>query len=315
MTLGPNKWKAAKSFYDGITLAADGDSNEQLGASAFGLDKRFANYEVFWRYHVCPATARPDGITFRPGVADIVSVIAQRNYSVFIYVLEAVDQLQEVLEGRLGPRNRNCYIALMYAGNALQVFTELQRALCGKPKPLNGMSDLAATLNMTIDPFPDWEKAFASDRESASNYRNYLTHQGYIYSVLRQSTGERMVLSRDALKAKTPYTWLQAEADYSSDPSKWVNVVDACRGIVDDSIAFLNLAYERIIRAMACLPEKPDYQRLWGWRDNQPVASQSPVPPDDVLSLVSQPICTTCKKLFDHKLNSKGIPFTMCLTC
>ncbi len=220
MPLGAKKWKAAKQFYDGLTLAKDGDCIEQQATAQLAVDKLLPHHEAFWKYHVCPATLRPQGINFRPGIAGIVSVIAQRHYSVLVYLLEATDQLHEVLEGRLGPRNRNCYITLMYAGNALQVFTELQGALCGQPKKPDGMSDLAATLSTTIAPFPDWKMAWAPDRESASNYRNYVTHQGYVYSVLRQTTGEQMVLSRDAFKAKAPYTWPQAEADYINDPSK-----------------------------------------------------------------------------------------------
>ena len=276
MPLGPSKWNSARPFYDGLTLAVDGDPIERQAVTQFGLGKRFPHYEVFWKRHVCPATDRPRGINFRFGVSDIISVIAQRSYSVFVYALEAVDHLREVSEGRLGPRNRNCYITLMYAGNALQVFTELQRALSGT---LDGMNGLATTLSMPIDPFPDWKTAWAPDRESASNYRNYVTHQGYIYSVLRQSSGERMVLSRDAFKKKTLCTWLQTEAEYNRDPSVFIDVVDACRGIVDDTIAFLDLAYEKIICVMDPLLEHDDYQRLWGWVDHQPAILSAPALP------------------------------------
>ncbi len=55
-----------------------------------------------------------------------------------------------------------------------------------------------------------------------------------------------------------------------------INLVDACRGIVDDTIAFLDLAYEKINSVMAPLLENPDYQRLWGWRDRQPAIMPIP---------------------------------------
>ncbi|MEI8374627.1 MAG: hypothetical protein WCJ35_17515 [Planctomycetota bacterium] len=276
MPLGPNKWNADQPFYDGLTLAVNGDPIEKQAVTQFDLGKRFPHYESFWKRHVCPATDRPWGINLRSGVSDIISVIAQRSYSVLVYTLEAVDHLREVSEGRLGPRNRNCYITLMYAGNALQVFMELKRALCGT---LVGMDDLATRLSMPIDPFLDWKTTWEPDRKSASNYRNYVTHQGYIYSVLRQSSGERMVLSRDAFKTKTPYTWLQAEAEYNRDPSKWIDLFDACRGIVDDTITFLDRAYEKIICVMDPLLETADYQRLWGWVDHQPSVLPAPALP------------------------------------
>jgi hypothetical protein len=270
MPLGPLKWNAAKPFYDGLTLAANGDPIEKQAAQ-FGLDKRFPHYETFWKHHVCPATTRPQGTSFRPGVADIVGVVAQRSYSVFVYLLEAVDFLQKVLAGETGPRNRNSYITLMYAGNALQVFCELQCALCGKPKKLMGLNDLATESGKNISLFPDWATAWGPDRDSASTYRNYITHQGWIYSVLRQSTGERMVLARIAFKSGTAHSWVQAEKHYGSNRSNWISLTDAYRGIVDDTISFLNAAYERINKTMAPLLTDPNYQRLWGWKDHQPI--------------------------------------------
>src|SRR5260221_2942209 len=86
-------WTAARFCSEGLTLAKDGDPAEQYGATRHRLAEHFPNYEAFWKRHVCPATERPSGITFRPGVSDIVSVIAQRSYTVFIYLLEAYEFL------------------------------------------------------------------------------------------------------------------------------------------------------------------------------------------------------------------------------
>ena len=41
----------------------------------------------------------------------------------------------------------------------------------------------------------------------------------------------------------------------------------------------------------------------------------TPPPEESAVSFVAQPICTKCKKPFDHKLNHKGVPFVVCLTC
>lgn len=286
MHLGPQMWNAAKPFYDKLTLAVDGERlAEQPAALNGNITGQFSNYERFWRYHVCPATQRPNAITFRPRVADIVSVIVQRNYSVFVYAVEARQFLTKARQGDTGPRDRNYIIALMYAGNALQVFTEFQRAVCGKPEPdnLGGIRCLSVELGVSIVPFPDWRENWKAERESASNYRNYITHEGWPYCVFQQATGKTLVLRPDALKAKGACTWKRAENDYAANPSNWIEFGDSCQGIVNDTIAFLDLGYERIVSEMEPLLVNPTYQRLWGWYDNQPIppatTASAPTPP------------------------------------
>src|SRR5438552_8922884 len=119
------------------------------------------------------------------------------SYSVLGYLADALDSLSKVQAGDLGHRNRNCRDAITYAGNALQVMTELQNAVCGKPNGLKGMKTLSQELAVPIDPFPDWHTNWKADRESTANYRNYLTHQGLFYTVRNQATGETLVLGRD----------------------------------------------------------------------------------------------------------------------
>lgn len=271
MKLGPELWSASKSFYDRQTLAEHGDQNEMHAARALAFDARFPHYGHFWRYHVCPATTRPIGIVFRPDVADIVSAITQRNYTVFMYLVEALEHLHLVEAGDLGPRNRHCYIALMYAGNALQVFTELQVALCGRPEPLEGMADLAKQLGARIDPFPDWAETWAYDRNLLSAYRNYLTHQGWFYTVTKRASGESLVLRPEQFKPRATHTWTHAERDYAKNPSEWFPLRDLCRLVVDDTFAFLDLAYQQICEELDRLLANARYQALWGWRDDQDI--------------------------------------------
>ncbi len=274
MQLGPQVWNAAKPFYDQLTLAVDGDGQaEQPAARNDNINGVFPAYEKFWRHHVCPATQRPHGINFRQGVADIISIIVQRNYSVFVYAVEAREFIAKARQGDTGPRNRNYYVALMYAGNALQVFTELRRALCGKPdrRNMGTMNDLSRELGVQFDPFPDWNSNWKAEQESASNYRNYVTHQGWFYSVFQQATGKQYVLNRDEFRPREPWTWTHAENDYRSNPSGWIEFDKSCQGIVDDTIAFLDLAYEKIAAVMEPLLVIADYQRLWGWQDHQPI--------------------------------------------
>ena len=279
MKLGPALWTSSKPFYDQMSLAQHGDPTEQYAAKTLGFDTLFPHYGEFWRYHVCPATTRPTGITFRTGTADIISVLAQRNYTVFMYLVEALEHLRLVDAGDLGPRNCNCYIALMYAGNSLQVFTELQTALCGNPRTLSGMADLAAQLGVAIDPFPDWRKTWQYDRDLLSTYRNYLTHQGWFYTMYKSATKQTLVLKPDAFKPGVTYTWTHADRDYAASPGDWFPIQDLCGLVVKDTAAFLDLAYEKICSDLSPLPLTAPYQTLWGWQPHQaiPVLPSAPV--------------------------------------
>lgn len=272
--LGSSMWAAAKPYYDSLTLANDGDSVEMEAASSSPLPSAFPHYQTFWKRHVCPATNRPQDICFRPGVADIVSVITQRSYSVFTYMLDAYESLSLVMKGDYGSRKRNVNTTIMFAGNALQVFAELQSALCGVPRVLNGMNDLSRELGISVCIFPDWNTHWANNRESASKYRNYLTHQGIPYSVTHAASGRILVLQRDTYLNAT-YTWTQADGHYASRPHDWVDLAVACKEVVEDTTAFLDLAYERILAQLDGHLSNPAYQRLWGWKDNQPIPSMS----------------------------------------
>jgi hypothetical protein len=214
-----------------------------------------------------------------------VSVITQRSYTVYIYLLEAYEFLIPVQQADYGPRKRNATATIIYAGNALQVFAELQSALCGCPKPLQGMKDLSQELRISTKLFPDWTQGWQADRDSASNYRNYLTHQGYLYSVNHQASGRTLVLKRDTFQSHTAYTWTHAESDYANNPHDWVRLEDACKGIVDDTTAFLNRAYGRMVNYLDPHLVNPDYQRLWGWKDNQAI----PTVPQPTMPVSSPP--------------------------
>lgn len=313
MSLGTARWTASKPFYDQQTLAEHGDPAEQYAAKELRIDAIFPHYGQFWRYHVCPATERPASMGFRAGVADIVSVVTQRNYTVFRYLVEALQHGRLVDTGEFGLGNRNCYIALMYAGNALQVFTEFQIALCGKPKPLSGMQDLAAQLGATVDPFPDWNTILSADRERLSIYRNYLTHQGWFYAVYVSASKQSVVLKPEAFTPGAVYTWTHAEHDYATTPSNWMPLQDLCSLIVNDTVAFLDLAYERICATLAPLLPMPAYQALWGWQPNQPVPTlaTTPVAPSTASGYVATlPISMTGQTAsgFDYGPGGSGNP-------
>ncbi len=278
MTLGTDLWSSSKPFYDKQQLAQHGDSTERYAATSLNIVSNFPNYEKFWRYHVCPTTTRPTAITYREGVADIISVITQRNYTIFIYLVEALDHLNILQTGELGLRNRNCYITLMYAGNALQIFTDLQNAICGSPKPLKGMRCLTEQLEIKINLFPEWEKTRANQREILSTYRNYLTHQGWFYMVEKSATKQLLVLKPEEFAQQPAYTWTHAARDYEANPNKWIPIQDLCRRVVDDTIAFLNEAYGRICETLDPQLSNAKYQKLWGWMPDQSIPESDCAP-------------------------------------
>ncbi len=269
MSLGASLWKASEGFYEGQTLALHGIAHEQEFAQR-GLGTLFPKYEPFWRRHVCPATTRPYGTAFRPSISDIVCGIAQKNYSVMCKLLDAADSLAKVQAGDLGDRYRNWRDAIEAAGNALQLSTELQFAVAGNPKKTKA-SSLAKQLGVTIDPFPDWEQNWAADREMASKYRNYLVHEGYVFTVHDLTTGHTLVLGRAGFAAGL--NWKQADASYAANPGSWQPLQVVCREVFGDTVAFIDLTYERLLGSMDSLLTNPAYQQLWGWDHSTPPAT------------------------------------------
>lgn len=258
MMLGAPLWKASEGFYNGLTLAQHGISHEQAFAARRRLAAMFPRYEVFWRRHVCPATTRPHGVVFRPGISDIVCTIAMRSFSILVKLLDADDSLSRVLAGDLGERFRNWRDAIEAAGNALQLNTELQCAIAGPKAP-----SLASTLGVAINPFPDWKTSWADEREMATKYRHYLVHKGLVYTVTTQPAGETLVLGRKAFASGV--NWNTASASYDKRPQDWQSLQSVCAEVVEDTVAFIDLTYERLIDGMDPLLTTAAYQRLWGW--------------------------------------------------
>jgi hypothetical protein len=274
MPLGAPLWKASEGFYNGLTLALHGDPTEKEFARMQRLAAVFPRYEAFWRRHVCPATNRPLGIEFRTGISGLVCKIAATSYSVMVKLLDAEDSLAKVRAGDLGHRNRNWRDAIEAAGNALQLTAELQYAIAGNPKKPH-LPSLAGLLRVTIDPFPDWKANWAADREMASKYRHYLVHEQLVYTVRDQGTGETLVLGRKAFAAGV--NWTQAVASYAANPGDWHPLEKVCQAVLEDTVAFIDLTYERLLDKMDRLPTNPAYQGLWGW-DSSTTPAAWPAP-------------------------------------
>ena len=97
-----SEWNIWKAAFDLVTLKNDGDSLEMRGATEHGLDSSFSNFEIFWRYHVVPATNRPANIEFRPNVSTAVSKVATLNHSLFIDLVNAADVNRRAIMTHLG---------------------------------------------------------------------------------------------------------------------------------------------------------------------------------------------------------------------
>jgi hypothetical protein len=287
--VGPAAWKAQESYYNSLTLAKDGDPFERDVAGRPGLARMFPNYEVFWKRHVCPATTRPHGIDFRANVSSIICLVSQLSYSVLCDLIEAEDSLAKVRAGDFGVRNRNCRDALERAGNALQKTTELQFALCGNPYEPAAPSVAGLLGGIRINPFPDWSTHWKKDREDATAYRHYLTHQGLLYTVLDPATGEKLVMGRTSFKPGALITWKEAEASYKANPGDWRNLALVCEEILADTVAFIDLTYERLVSKLEPLLINPHYQQLWGWHAG-PASSPSPTPGGPSVAMASATI-------------------------
>ncbi|MCE9525807.1 MAG: hypothetical protein K8R36_07110 [Planctomycetales bacterium] len=117
MALGAALWKASEAFYNGLSLVEHGLAPEQAFGRRRSLAHPFSKYEQFWKRHVCPATTRPFGSEFRPGISDIMCKVAATSYSVMCKLLDAEDSLIKVQMNELGDRYRNWRDAIEAAGN------------------------------------------------------------------------------------------------------------------------------------------------------------------------------------------------------
>ena len=265
-TLGTSAWTARRGSYDRLVLAKDGDTQErQFGAE---FQSQFPNYEALWRYHVCPATRRPIDIDFLDGVGDVVARFVQTNYSVFLFLVEASQFLEELRKGNLGERRRNCYLAIICAGNSMQLFTEMQEAVEGpreEPRHRKPSKSYSSELAERIKVFPDWGEKWSPTRRLVIGYRNYLTHAGVPYVV--QGEKGLMVVSFAAFKDAAGLTWTGARRMWKENPSAFVTLPQAVEDAVAVTFKWLNDAYGRMKDTLDPLLTSASYQRLWGWSE------------------------------------------------
>jgi hypothetical protein len=259
-------WKAWRPVYAQFNLRDHGDATEQRGAKEHGLDLRFPHWVEFWRDHVAPCTRRPQSIYHRQGVADVVRKVSELSYSLFADLVHAADSLGHARNGDLGgPEFRNCVDAIKSSGDALQKFTDLQKAV---------EQPLAAALGRTIKLWTpkQWARVWHPSREKIIGYRNYLTHRGEPqFMLLTAGDGSSMpyVLKNKYVVREKYLDWAEQRADYKRNAARWAPLPDVCEDLYDETIKWLNAAYRRLVWKLRALPGHPAYQKLWGWDATQ----------------------------------------------
>ncbi len=271
MKLGTDAWTKSAWYYSQLTLRKNGDAIEQMAAEAFSFEKRLPHYELFWKNHICPATQRPGVIHLRTNADEILSNISQRSYSTFFNIAEALIELENIQKHGVGDRCRNANISLMFAGNALVLYSELERVIAGPEDRFTlAIGTLAKRLGGAITPLSQSDKsAWSSLREDIVAYRHYLTHSGGLFTLHSSKTGKHLVLKRDKLRgtAPTPLSWTKIEKQHAGVEGDWHELVDACKQVIFDSLVLLDMGYEHLTKQLAIFLLNPAYQQLWGWTE------------------------------------------------
>jgi hypothetical protein len=272
-------WEVWKSAYDLVTLRDDGDPIEIRGSKQHNLDKDFPNYELFWRYHVVPATYRPANFDLRADASKEVSSTSSISHAIWVDLVNAADSLGKALQGDLGgERFRNYIDAMKSDGDALQKFSDFQVSIEG-PKSANAKNApktwLARACGRGIAIFDpgDLQTKWLPWRERYVSYRNYLTHMTTPPYFWTRETAPGVVvpfvLKKEFMGRKNYPNWQEQEQLASTNPERWAKLVDVCEELHRDTVAWLNGAYAEVRKAVDPLVSDQAYQRLWGWETSR----------------------------------------------
>lgn len=274
---GIKKWADIEAAYYGtLTFLKNGDPAEQCGAKNYHLHRAVPFLEMFWRCHIAPATNRPTNEKLADGVNRAVSLMAERSYEVFGNLLDAHDELAST-DLLHPPRYRRCLNVLLYAGNALQLFTELVQVIEADPR-YYGQRGLAAQLygartkgdSKTIEIFTwsEWQR-WKDKRHDAICYRDMLVHHGrpwFFFPPERDFKEEPEIL---APKYRSRTTWHESWSEqlelYKTHRNRFQPLTQVCRDTLNLTERLLNEAYQRVVERLAPLLDEPRYRELWRW--------------------------------------------------
>ncbi len=241
-----------------------------LLARDYSFEADFPQYERLWKLNIAPASPRPQGLTgFRVGADTAIRYLCQNSYSVLHNLVQCKRYVAIVSNQDFGFYSANIQCIILFAGNALQLLTEVQRTIERELGPV------LTGANMTV--FPDWNAAWAQRREGIVNYRNYLTHRGLLITVYRNIDGVQVphVLSRNDLQAGrvNPTEWAYARDGIDVNGPDWVSFPSAAIDILNDTILFCNDVYERICDQLEPHHPTVQFQTAWGWGTGLPIIS------------------------------------------
>jgi len=109
----------------------------------------------------------------------------------------------------------------------------------------------------------------------------------------------------------TAVNWTDASASYNGKPSDWHTLQRVGEVVIGDTIAFIDLTYDRLLAEMKGLLVNPAYQRLWGWDNNTPAAvwtarPAAPTLPAMVNGVMTLSACSSSKKVYGPAAISSG---------
>ena len=177
----------------------------------------------------------------------------------------------ECRDGQHGLTYRNCHDCIKASGDAIQKFTDLQCAISGPSGGLKCFNAtwLAQTLGQPVTIFKPAEwTIFSAEREEKIGYRHYLTHRGQPPVTPVEGppgTIEPYVPIPENIVPAADVRWVSTMFDYPTAPEKWKRLVDVCEELHKDTIAWLDLAYENVIKALSPVQQLPVYTNACGW--------------------------------------------------
>jgi hypothetical protein len=256
-------WNELKEFYGRLTFSEHGESYEKYGAEHHALGDRLSYLQEFWRYHVAPATNRPNNIDLSDNIHPLVSRMAETNYEIYCNIVDALEEMREIDEndGMKSPRYVRCLNVLRFTGDALQLFNELRKLI---------ENDVCEKIQSSNKVFDDW-KPWAKSKTELQRYRHMLVHHGRPWYFFHggEHQGKPYVLRPKYCKYRgresTTWSRQRAEDRFKKNDAEFQRLDEACKATLDGSIEWLNGAYKQVVTTMEPWLLTEQYRSLWRW--------------------------------------------------
>lgn len=262
--INESNWNIWKTAFDNLNLRDHGDNLEIMGFEKYNLKELFPNYELFWRYHIAPATNRPANLKFRKNTNAVITHMSQLNNNILLDIVRSSVNLEKIKGADFGEiRYENSFNAMKQIGDSIQKFTDIQNHI-EKELMKNVLNK-----NEKIWSKNDWKEIWKPKREKVIKFRNFLTHTGQLEVILSKDNHIPYVLNKEAFFTLSPnnedISWELQQKIYKESPEKYENLITVTENIYKDSIMWLNDAYGEIIKLLQPYLIEEHYHHLWGW--------------------------------------------------